>query len=75
MYIVAYEHSPVLGRVRIVVDTLGNHLSESRLLGEPLAPEAGDGVPTYLDGPGLIVSDWLRGRNNIRLRTQPGKVN
>ncbi len=64
----------MLSRVRIVVDALGDHLSEPRLLGKPLTPEAGDGMPTDLDGPGLVVSDWFPRGDSIGLRAQPGEV-
>lgn len=57
--VVADEDCPVLGRVWVVVDALGDHLAQTRVLGEPLAGEPADGVPADLDIARLAIADGL----------------
>ena len=51
---VADDNGPVLGRIRILVDLLGDQLPQAGVLGEPL-PGAADGMPSDLDGPGPLL--------------------
>lgn len=46
---VSDQDSPVLCRVRIFVDFVGNELAKACLIGEPLAGEAADGMPANLN--------------------------
>jgi hypothetical protein len=50
MAVVPHQHSPMLRRIRILIDLFRNLLAESGLLGKPLAGKPGDGMPAYLDG-------------------------
>lgn len=47
MHIIANNDSPVLSRIRILVDLLSNKFPKASLLGKPLASEAAYGVPSY----------------------------
>ncbi len=67
MAIVAHKHRPVLRRVWILVDLLGDLLPQPRLLGEPFARKSGDRVPADLDGTVLSVDICLTRRYDIRL--------
>jgi len=48
MHKISDQHGPVLRRVRILADFLGDHFPESRFFGEPFPAHAGDGVPANL---------------------------
>lgn len=61
--VVTHQHGPVLGRVRTLVDLLGDGPAQSSLLGEPLAGGPGDGVPTQLDDARVAV-DFDVGRGH-----------
>lgn len=65
VYIVAHQHSPVLRRVRTLVDLLSYGLAESRLLREPLARRSGDGMPSQLHGAGLAVDFDIGGWDHV----------
>lgn len=67
----ADEDGPVLRRVRVPVDLVGDHLAEARLLGEPLAREAADGVPPDLDGARRAVEQRLRHGDGVGLVAEP----
>jgi hypothetical protein len=69
--VIIHEHGPVLRRVGILADVLGDHLSEAGLLGKPLARKAGDGVPANLDGAVLPDENGLARRYDARFAAKP----
>lgn len=67
MDVVPHEHGPVLGRVRRLVNLLGDEATQPRLLGKPLARGPRDGVPAESDGAGLAVDLDVAWRDHIGL--------
>ena len=59
MHVIAYKHSPVLRRIRILADFFGDHFAEAGFLGEPFPAHAGDGVPADLHRPEVGVHQGL----------------
>ena len=55
MTIVPHQNSPVLRRIGVFVNLVGNELAYHRLLGEPLPRGTGDRVPADVDGAGRIT--------------------
>ena len=64
---VADEHGPVLRRIRVVFDLFRDHLAQPRVLGEPPARHATDGMPSHLDRPRSLPELGLGHRDCIRL--------
>lgn len=61
----------MLRGIGVLVDPLGDHLTEARLLGEPFASEAADRVPSDLDGARLDVHLGLGDGHHVRLVPKP----
>ena len=70
MSIFAHKHSPMLRRIRILIGLLRNHLPQPRLLGEPLARETPDRMPSDLHETRLSVENRFRLGDYIWLMTQ-----
>jgi hypothetical protein len=73
MNITAYEDCPMLSRIRILVNLLGDELAKASLFGKPLASKSRNGVPTYLYKPMLPLDMRLILGDDIRLmaKAQP----
>lgn len=74
MGVIADKNSPVLRRIRILVDLIRDHLAQPRPLGKPFPGQAADRVPSHLNGSRLSVKTGLGYRNGIRLAAQPDCV-
>lgn len=68
------EDGPMLCRIRILIDSLSDHLSQSRILGEPLAGGTTDGVPSNLDRPRALLELGLRQRDHVWCLSQADGV-
>ena len=73
MNIVAYDHSPMLGRVRILANPLGDRLSDQRL-SEPLATSSRYRMPAKLNGARLSADIGFACRNNIRFTAKSDRA-
>lgn len=74
MGVVAYQHRPVLRRVRVGVDLLCDHLSKVRVLIEPLASDTSDWMPANFDGSQGTVKGRVRDRDGIWLMSKANSV-
>ena len=61
----AYQHRPVLRRIRVLIDLLRDLLSQPRLLSKPLPSQAPNGMPADHDGAKFPVDVGLAGRYHI----------
>lgn len=74
MHKAAHQHGPVLRRIRALVNLVGDHAAQPRLLGKPFPRRACDGVPANLDGAQLAIDPDLAGRHNIGLFAETNLV-
>ena len=74
MTIVPHQNSPVLRRIGVFVNLVGNELAYHRLLGEPLPRGTGDGVPSDVDGAGRITDAGCPRRDHVRLAAETERV-
>ena len=74
MGILANKYFPVLRRIRVFIDSLRDHLSKSSPLGDPLASEAADRMPTNLNWAKWSIDDRLGQRDYIGRLSQTHSV-
>lgn len=70
MSIVTDENSPMLRRVRILVDLLCDHLPKSSLFSKPFSGEAADRMPSNLHRATWSIDDRLSYRDDIGLTSE-----
>ncbi len=74
MAVSADKHSPVLRGVGVLVDLVRDQPAERGLLGEPLAREAGDGVPADMHPSRVGVEHGPAGWDDVGLVAEPERV-
>jgi hypothetical protein len=74
MSIVTNENSPMLRRIRILVDLLRDHLSQSCLLRKPLSGKSADRVPSNLDRTTWSIDNGLSYRDDIGLTPETHRM-
>ena len=67
---VTNEYGPVLRRIRILVDLLGNHLTQPSVLCEPFSGNAAHRMPANFDCAKRPVHHRVRHRDDIGLMTE-----
>lgn len=65
MSVVPYQDGPVLRWIGVMFDLLGDHLAQSRVLGEPFSCYTSDGMPSDLDGSWPILEFGLGDGDDI----------
>lgn len=74
MSIITDQDCPVLRRIRILIDLLGNYPAQPGLLSEPLARAATHRMPTNLDRARWSLEAWLPIWNHVGLTSQADSV-
>jgi hypothetical protein len=65
------ENGPMLGRIRISADVLGDHLPYPRFISQPFPAHACDRMPAYLDNAKVSIHPGLAGRYHVWFRAEP----
>lgn len=74
MHISFHQHGPMLRRIRILLDRLGDLLSQTRLFRKPLAREPAHRVPSDLNKAVVAVDIGFAWRNHVGLVAEPQGV-
>jgi hypothetical protein len=74
MSVVTNENSPMLRRIRILVDPLRDHLSQPSLFSKPFSGEAADRVPSNLHRTTWPIDNRLSYRDDIGLTSETHRV-
>lgn len=70
MSIVTNENSPMLRRIRILVDLFRDHLAQSRLFRKPLSGKSADRMPSNFDRTTWSIDDRFSHRDDIGLAAE-----
>jgi len=73
MHVITDQHGPMLRRIRVAVNLLGDHLAEPRPLREPLARQSADRVPADEDLARLVIKFWVALGDDVGRRTEPNR--
>ena len=71
MNVLPNENGPMLGRIRISADVLGDHLPYPRFISQPFPAHACDRMPAYLDNAKVSIHPGLAGRYHVWFRAEP----
>lgn len=74
VHVIADKHGPMLGWIRITVNLLGDHFTQSSLLGEPFASQSTDGMPANLDPAQIAVDVGFARWDDVWLLSQADGV-
>lgn len=74
MHVVSYNNSPMLSRVRILPNSLGDGVTNDGLLGEPFSSRSSNRMPAQLDSSLLAIDIRLAMWNNTGPVTETQRV-
>jgi hypothetical protein len=74
MPIILHQHRPMLRRIGILVNLIGDKLPNHRLFGKPLPRGPGNGMPANVHGAGRVVDARRSRRDHIRLAAEAERV-